>query len=276
MCFSSNKLIDPFIYRILCRLSVVLLTLPLSLSASLPAAQAEAGASSSSTTDASEPTIEDVLEKALTAYGGKAALQQVDAASIAYGRQILALDREHPLSYRNCQKGSHWRIDLDSTQANAKAENQTTIANESDRPRTTAVVRQKILAFDGVSGWQSNGQAVSDLSSEETRKLSDQEARQPSILSHWREPEYRFVLRGRTTYQQTPVFAVEVSLPGAVALPPSIWIRVIIWCSLLSMTMGEQNKVEKIISHRPADSHRRVFSVPSRGRYTLALQASAL
>ncbi len=157
---------------------------------------------------AAETTVDEVVQKALDAYGGKMALQKMEKNSIVYGEQKLAADAGTTLSYRNCRESIRWRIDLDSTATGQKA-----APNQESAPPGSPP-RQTILAFDGVSGWQSNGRAVSDLSTEEVERLSDQESRQPFLLSHWQQQNYDFKLRGRTQYKQSPVFAIDVTLPG--------------------------------------------------------------
>jgi hypothetical protein len=172
------------------------------------AAQSTAGAQpTAATAQAAEPTLDEILTKALNAYGGKTALQKVEKNSIVYGEQTLSADAGHPLSYRNCRRSIRWRIDLDSTIPAKGAAN----PDEKQSPGTS---RQTILAFDGIAGWQSNGRAISDLSTEEVERLSDQELKQPFLLAHWHQQDYDFKLRGRTQYKQAPVFAIDVTMPA--------------------------------------------------------------
>ncbi len=65
-----------------------------------------------------EPVLEDVMSKALTAYGGKPELAHVLEGSTMYGEQKALSESENPKSYKMSFKNDKWRLDLnDSTPA---------------------------------------------------------------------------------------------------------------------------------------------------------------
>lgn len=180
---------------------------------------AASGQTVSTEADASkkeDPTVEALISKALTAYGGKEALLQLDASQICFGKQLnVAAGESNQHAVRIMRKGSRWRIDFDAPEEGSAPVTpdptaQATSADTPVKPPTAG----KTTAFDGQSGWQSIGQEVVDLSDVDLQKLLLEFDQQPTLLTCWQEPGYSFKSLGRTTYNQIPVYAVEVSRGG--------------------------------------------------------------
>ena len=155
---------------------------------------------------------------------------QLEADAIFYGRQVSG-DGRAGVSYRHMKKGIMWRTDLELEQSEKRkgstlplraADTEESGAVEdsgvTDRERrllpssTDGASRAVTTSFDGAGGWQSTGRQLIDLPDGRVGWLNGQEYRQPYVLAHWREKNYKFVLRGRTQYKQVPVFAVELTI----------------------------------------------------------------
>src|SRR6185369_6503536 len=57
------------------------------------------------------PQIGEIVEKSLTAYGGKDALMQLASGAVIYGKKTNAAGET--VGYREVKKGNKWRIDVD-------------------------------------------------------------------------------------------------------------------------------------------------------------------
>lgn len=180
--------------------------------------------------DASSLSLEDIVQKALTAYGGKESLAQVVAGSTLVGKKITETDSgKVEAGYRCMRKGDKWRLDIEAAPAGspaadlAKAQPADSQRGESDtaggagetrppdtKPPETKRPPAEITACDGRRAWRSQGKDLSDLSKEEFDFVNEKLERQPTLLTLWQEPGVNFKLVGPAQYKDQPVFAVEV------------------------------------------------------------------
>ncbi|MDR3614297.1 MAG: aspartyl protease family protein [Candidatus Obscuribacterales bacterium] len=156
-----------------------------------------------------ELTTEDVIGKAISAYGGNSALRQMEKNASFFGQRKDLTASTASVSYRQLQKSSRWRIDIDLV-------NKGKSASTDDAPATDGVTKKAatVYAFDGVVPWVSSGRITTEMSAGDYDSFSAQVLKQPFILSHFLQNGYKFVFKGRTQYRQTPVFAVEVKING--------------------------------------------------------------
>ena len=154
----------------------------------------------SATTSAPEPTVEEVINNALTAYGGKTALAQVAQNATFIGEQKVS-EGSAPVSYRLSLKGDKWRLDLNEA------------SSGDDSAQAAERASHSTVAFDGRKAWQIKGKEASFLLPTTLQNFQYLVARQPFLLAHWQDRGYQFNLLGRTNYKQTPVFSVEVISP---------------------------------------------------------------
>jgi predicted aspartyl protease len=162
-----------------------------------------------------EPSLDDIVGKALTAYGGKEALGQVISGSSFFGKK--SSPGAPGVAYRHVRKGDRWRTDVETAAATPSAvpttggatDGATNTAAPADLAGSQPVTETS--AFDGVSGWRAEGSTVLDMPGDRLAFLNEEEQRQPWLLYHWQDPDYKFALRGRTDYKQVPVYAVEVT-----------------------------------------------------------------
>lgn len=159
-----------------------------------------------------EVKVDDVINRALTAYGGRDSLAQLEANSTAYGKQTSS-DSGQTLVYRCERKGNKWRIDLESassetSDANTDAAAPPVVAGSASGRTSTST------AYDGVNAWQSVGGEVTNLSPDKLLWLDEQQQRQPTLLGKFGEKGYTFNLLGRTQYKQIPVYSIEVTKEG--------------------------------------------------------------
>lgn len=139
-----------------------------------------------------ELTLSEIVDKAVLAYGGKAALEKLDGNCVINGRQKVIASESGNLNEMNFQqirKGAKLRIDLQGAGQGGAA--------------TTTV-------FDGTLGWKSAGRWVSDLPAEAVKVLKEDRDRQPFVLAHFDDSAYSFRLIGRTNYRHVPVYAISV------------------------------------------------------------------
>ena len=158
-----------------------------------------------------EPVLDDVMNKALTAYGGKSELAHVLEGSTMYGEQKALSESENPKSYKMSFKNDKWRLDL----------NDVSPAVEEASADSSAKANRVTIGFDGRHTWQITGRTISTLSADDGLNSKLKAICQPFLLSHWQEPAFHFKLLGRTTYRQAQVFAVEVqspTFPGTITL----------------------------------------------------------
>ena len=175
-----------------------------------PTAPAPAqGATVQNSANGADPTVDDVMNSALTAYGGRAALAQVVQKSTLYGDRKAAAE-SGVASYRLSYRADKWRLDLNDG------------AQIGNPPGAVGAQGNRLtVGFDGRRGWQVKGKENAALSPDELQNYKLQAICSPALLSHWQEPGYRFTLLGRTTYKQAPVFAVEVQtsvVPGKITV----------------------------------------------------------
>jgi len=139
----------------------------------------------------SQPTLEEVIEKALTAYGGIVGLSQIAKNSVSIGEVVTRKSENKSLAYRHVRKAEDWRTDMEQT----------------DSADGSSVI---VTAFDGTNYWQMKGQSVEYLEESKAKWFRDLESRDPCLLARWKIPNYRFRLLGEASYKNLPVFAVEV------------------------------------------------------------------
>ncbi len=188
-----------------------LVSASLLLSSCLPAALAQDTATATPDTgtkrSVDDVKVDDVLSRALTAYGGRESLAQLEVNSTAYGKENSS-DSGQTLVYRCERKGNKWRIDLESASSES-GDASTAAAAVAAAGRTSTST-----AYDGVNAWQSVGGEVTNLSPDKLVWLDEQQQRQPTLLCKFGEKGYNFALMGRTQYKQIPVYAIEISRDG--------------------------------------------------------------
>lgn len=153
-----------------------------------------------SVTATPEPTIDDLIAKVFLGYGGKYALAQVNGPLIEYGtRKEIASDGQTTLhAYRHTRKAGKFRVDL-SAPPGVQPDGQTVA------PATS------VSAYDGASVWRSVDNEVYAVPKAQAAAILEEEEQRPSILCQFRQPGFQFVQKGRTTYKQVPVYAVEIT-----------------------------------------------------------------
>lgn len=172
------------------------------------------GTAGAAATPAAEPAVADVIGKSLTAYGGRDALADLMNSASYFGKQ--SSPGSEGLAYRHVRKGVRWRTDVESNLAPHPVTPEKTDkdaaspATDQSVPGETKTITET-EAFDGTTGWQAENEQVLDLPRDRLTYLNDQEQRQPWLIARWQDPDYEFALKGRTTYKQIPVFAVEVT-----------------------------------------------------------------
>lgn len=147
-----------------------------------------------------ELELDEVMQKALNAYGGASALEKVENSSVTYGKFYPSKsgatpgekrNEEDALQYRKYRQSSKWRVDLDGGAGDASA--------------------KRVLAYNGYSGWRLNDNQAQDMQGTRLTTLNDDNERQPTIICHWKQTGYDFSLEGRTNFHQIPVFAIKLS-----------------------------------------------------------------
>ncbi|HEY9714238.1 MAG TPA: retroviral-like aspartic protease family protein, partial [Chroococcales cyanobacterium] len=203
-------------------LAAVSLAMPLTLQASAGQSKASnplrvAVEPASASSDATLPTLSEVVEKALTAYGGKASLNQMLVNVTFFGTQSGG-DNPRPLTFRRMRKGEKWRIDLDpaeTTEAPQPSPQQPETAAPPPPQTGAAAPKQGVmLGFDGSDGWECANNETSTLGPDKVAWLTQEEIRQPSLLANWEEKGYSFVFKGKTEYKNQPVYALEITQEG--------------------------------------------------------------
>lgn len=168
----------------------------------MPASEPAAAPAPDNKPVAQELTLDEIVTRALTAYGGKEALAALETNSTTIGKQTGGGDSAS-LVYRCARSGNKWRIDLESV--SDATQNTSATASGEKAINTTS-------AFDGESAWrQQAGGELSVLSPDKLVWLNEQLKRQPTLLSYWQDKDHNFVLKGKTQYKQIPVYAIEVS-----------------------------------------------------------------
>lgn len=137
--------------------------------------------------------LETLLNKVFLAYGGKESLMKISQNSITVGNQKTLDDDPAKVKvsrFRTLRKNGGLRIDVESEGG------------------------WKSTVYDGLRAWKIDGKQVSDLDADEVAVLSKEKDREPSVLTHIGEPDYKFTLKGSTLFKAIPVYAVEVSRAG--------------------------------------------------------------
>ncbi|MBC7997319.1 MAG: hypothetical protein IAF58_05230, partial [Leptolyngbya sp.] len=68
-----------------------------------------------------EASAESVVQKSITAYGGKDALEQIDMLSVVNGKLITTKGSRIEQGYRCARKNGKWRVDLERSRSAAVA-----------------------------------------------------------------------------------------------------------------------------------------------------------
>ncbi len=175
--------------------------------------------------------IDDIMEKAIQAYGDKEHI-----AAFANNAQFIGSisgpeDNWSKHAYKYIRKSPAWRMDIEGkggdagvvstifdgtgfwqvgeagentgapTKTASKPDNKQNPAEEEDSgPPTAPAIKRP-----------DTGPAIKGLSPEQARWYTDQADRQPFLLACWRSSSYHFQLLGESTYKHLPVYAVEVT-----------------------------------------------------------------
>jgi predicted aspartyl protease len=139
----------------------------------------------------SKLTADDIVEKALTAYGGRTKLVEFASDSSITGQLTPAKPGAASSPYKYVRKYGRWRVDVECE--STSGENQV-----------------HITAFDGTDCWESQGKSVSVLTAAQSKWLTERERRRPFLLTSWNEPGYKFELLGPTEYKHIPVWGLEI------------------------------------------------------------------
>lgn len=142
--------------------------------------------------EAQDKELEQIIKKVFLAYGGKEAFAKMASNCLSVGEQKSLLPAGEPKlnRFRSIRKGEALRLDL-----------------ESEGGWVSTV-------YDGVRAFRIEGKLVKDLSADETDILSKEKDREPAVLTHYAEANYKFTLRGNTLHKAIPVYAIEVSRSG--------------------------------------------------------------
>ena len=176
-------------------LSVICLSL--NLPHSLPPAFAAGEPGAGTTAAAAELDVEAIINKVFLAYGGKEALAKMSNNCLSLGEQKILNDpsgQPRSTRFRSIRKAGGIRLDV-----------------EQEGGWVSTV-------YDGLRAWKMEGKVVRDLNPDETALLSKEADREPPVLTHFGEANYKFTLRGSTMFKAIPVYAIEVSRAGN---PPS-------------------------------------------------------
>jgi hypothetical protein len=134
--------------------------------------------------------LDEIMNKALTAYGGERNLAALTDNSAWVGEILFGGLDGHNYAYKQVRKGAQWRTDVESTSASGVSET-------------------KITAFDGDNLWQTTSEGPAYLKPEQAVVLTDDYARQPTLLTRWHQPGYTFTLVGSSTYHDVPAWQIE-------------------------------------------------------------------
>jgi predicted aspartyl protease len=137
--------------------------------------------------------LETLINKVYLGYGGKEIFVKLTNNSSTTGEQKLVANGAVAAKgnrFRSIRKNGGLRLDV-----------------ETDAGWTSTV-------YDGLRAWKMEGNNVRDLTPDETALLSKEADREPAVLAHFGEANYKFTLRGSTLYKASPVYALEVSRAG--------------------------------------------------------------
>ena len=145
-----------------------------------------------------ELSADDIIEKSLTAYGGRARLQEFSNDSLLSGQITYWKEGGLSYPYKHARKDGRWR-----TESQLPSQGSTSDTNGL-----------QITCFDGATCWEAFGANATVVSPGQAKWLTDAEKRQPFLLVDWMEPGFKFKLLGPTTYKNVPVWAMEVEHEG--------------------------------------------------------------
>lgn len=147
--------------------------------------------------------LDEIMNKALTAYGGERNLAALAENSAWVGEITFGGLDGHNYAYKQVRKGSQWRTDVEST-------------------NSSGISDTKITAFDGDNLWQTTAEGPAYLKAEQAVVLTDDYERQPTLLTRWHQPGYTFTLVGSSTYHDVPAWQIEEKKNGGI--PNSIYL----------------------------------------------------
>jgi predicted aspartyl protease len=142
--------------------------------------------------------VDEIVQKSLTAYGGRKKLMDFGNDVQLSGQITYLKEGRHSYPYKHARKEGRWRTDSELPPQ----------GSDGDTNRT------QITAFDGATCWESFGAAANPVSPGKAKWLIDAEKRQPFLLTSWMEPGFQFKLLGPTNYKSVPVWALEVEYVG--------------------------------------------------------------
>lgn len=142
-----------------------------------------------------ELNLSEVISKTIGAYGGEDALTSLSKSAQIFGKLIPPSGKRSGAfyAYRKFRKNKRWRVDLEAP------------------PGQSKLPTKRILAFNGLAGWLSVSDSVSDLNPVRLTQLNDDNECQPDLLSKWGDEDYKFRFLGKTTFRQVPVYSVLVT-----------------------------------------------------------------
>jgi predicted aspartyl protease/tetratricopeptide (TPR) repeat protein len=164
---------------------------------------------------AESPTLDEIIARALTAYGGKDSLAKIAQRSITRGEQTFVSAPSQSIVFRACLKGDKWRLDMDNATGDSSSPTGEGGANNADQtaPSGTQGAAHRTVAFDGRNAWQVK-EKETNLRADELELFQLLETKQPFLLSNYGDHGYQFNLLGPVKYGQSLCFAVEVICPG--------------------------------------------------------------
>ncbi|MBY0359043.1 MAG: aspartyl protease family protein [Candidatus Obscuribacterales bacterium] len=160
-----------------------------------PEAAVKAADSQTATNEAAESDLflEPLLNKIYLAYGGQEALAKLGNNCLVTGEVRNLVENENSqkkFGFRRQRRQESLRIDIE------------------DESGWTSTV------YDGLQAWRSENKKIKDADADETKELINAKDHEPSVLSRFNDPAYKFVLRGSTLHRAVPVYAIEVSRSG--------------------------------------------------------------
>jgi hypothetical protein len=140
-------------------------------------------------------SLETIMEKALTAYGGISNLRSAYNNCELAGEIKFGGSQGRIFAYKHVGKNGQWRTDVESNV-------------DSTNPNGVDV---KITAFDGYRVWQSGGEGATYLSKEQSKLLEQDDDRRPFLLSLWKQPKYKFQFDGESEFHKVPAWSITIS-----------------------------------------------------------------
>jgi Tfp pilus assembly protein PilF/predicted aspartyl protease len=147
---------------------------------------------------ATMPSLDDLIYKALTAYGGASALRSAYDNCELFGEIKFGADLGKPFSFKHTRKNGQWRTDVASKPDAANSE----------------TAQLKITAFDGRRVWQASGGNASYLSAEQSKLLELDDARRPVLLAFQNDRGYQFEFKGESEFHKVPAWRISLIKEG--------------------------------------------------------------